>query len=217
MMLIGLALVFNGQIKNFIVKLLTENHRVETMTAEKINKNLDKEATFDFDAVESLDFDTIAKARLYQDQMAVIGGISIPQVNLNLPIIKGISNYAIAVGAGTMKEDQRMGEGNYALASHHMNNDSLLFGPLVNINLGDTIYITDLTNIYEYKVSYKEYVTPDRVDVIDDVPDKKMITLVTCDYTGDNRLIVQGTLSKVVPTGEADTQMMDAFNLPKNS
>jgi len=217
MMLIGLALVFNGQIKNFIVKLLTENHRVETMTAEKINKNLDKEATFDFDAVESLDFDTIAKARLYQDQMAVIGGISIPQVNLNLPIIKGISNYAIAVGAGTMKEDQQMGEGNYALASHHMNNDSLLFGPLVNINLGDTIYITDLTNIYEYKVSYKEYVTPDRVDVIDDVPDKKMITLVTCDYTGDNRLIVQGTLSKVVPTGEADTQMMDAFNLPKNS
>ena len=53
-------------------------------------------------------------------KLPVIGGIAIPEVEINLPIFKGLDNVNLFYGAGTMKPDQRMGEGNYSLASHHI-------------------------------------------------------------------------------------------------
>lgn len=220
MLIVGLALVFNGQIKNFLVRWMSNHNRIENVTKEDIQSNLAKEADFDFDAVISLDFETVAKARLYQDQLYVVGGIAIPEVGLNLPIFKGVSNYSLSAGAGTMKEDQKMGEGNYALASHNMNDHRLLFGPLMDIpdpSIETPMYITDLEYIYEYKVTVKKYIDPRHGEIIDDVPDKKMITLVTCDYSGNERLIIQGELVKKVSTKKASDQIIKAFDLEKNS
>lgn len=217
LLIIGLALIFNEQIKNQIVKQTTATNRIEHMTPKKIKKNEQKKADFNFEQVKSLDFDTIIQARLNQDQLAILGGIAVPSVQLNLPIIKGVSNYSLAVGAGTMKEEQVMGSGNYALASHHMINESLLFSPLVNVNTGALIYLTDLSNVYTYKITMKEYVTPDQVQVIDDVADKKLVTLVTCDTTGNKRLIVQGELVSASSTKDASKEAKEAFNIATNT
>lgn len=217
LLVIGLALVFNEQIKSLFVQNMTTSNQVDKLTVKKITRNKQKKATFDFNSVESLDFDTIVRAQLYKDKLAVIGGIAAPSVKLNLPIIKGVSNYALAVGAGTMKEDQKMGEGNYALASHHMINESLLFSPLVNIKQDAVVYLTDLSTIYTYKVTSTEYVTPDRVDVIEDVPGKKLLTLVTCDTTGNKRLIVHCELSSSTTTKKASADAKKAFNIQKNT
>lgn len=138
-------------------------------------------------------------------------------MNLNLPILLGISNYAVMVGAGTMKADQKMGEGNYALASHHMIQPEKLFGPLTEITLGDKIYLTDLNYIYTYKTTYKEYVPPNRTDLIDDVPNEKLVTLVTCDATGANRLVVQGQLLHKTSQEKASQQMIEAFDIETNT
>lgn len=216
-LLIGLALVFNGQIKNWLVNQMTNSHNIAQTSAKDIKNNLDKDATFDFDAVKSLDFQTVVKSKLYQDQLYVLGGIAIPDVKLNLPIFKGVSNYSLIVGAGTMKPEQQMGKGNYALASHHMLEENLLFGPLVRVELGQKMYITDLDDIYEYEITYKEYVDPTRVDLIEDVDDKKLLTLVTCDETGNQRLIVQGELKSVTSNKKASKKMIAAFNLDKNT
>ena len=35
-----------------------------------------------------------------------------------------------------MRPDQKMGEGNYPLAGHHLKQKNLLFGPLENIKTG---------------------------------------------------------------------------------
>lgn len=214
--LVGLALAFNGQIKDFIVKYMTNHQSVAKIDKKEIQKNQKSKASFDFGKVKSLDFQTIVEARLHQDQLATIGGIAIPQVKLNLPIIKGVGEYALAVGAGTMKEKQVMGKGNYALASHHMINQSLLFSPLVNIKIGAKIYLTDLTYIYTYKVDRKEYVQPTAVEVIDDVPKKVMVTLVTCDDDGSRRLIVQGKFVKKTPVKKASKKMKKAFDMKAN-
>ena len=110
LLLIGLALVFNNQIKNYLVKDTTNKHTISNVTREDVKKNEEKEATFDFDQVESLDFNLVAQATKGRDTgLNTIGGIAIPSVKLNLPIFKGVSNYVLAVGAGTMKEEQRMG------------------------------------------------------------------------------------------------------------
>lgn len=215
--LIGLVLVFNGAIKNFLVKNMTDTHQVNKVDAATIQKNKNKSADFDFDAVESIDLNAVLNARLHPEDVAILGGIAIPSVSLNLPIIKGVSNYSLIVGAGTMKPDQEMGKGNYALASHHMIQQNLLFGPLVNIEMGAAIYLTDLEYVYVYETSFKEYVAPNRTELIDDVPGKTLVTLVTCDNTGAQRLIVQGTFKKKVPISKASNEMAKAFDIDTNN
>ncbi len=218
LLLIGLSLVFNNQIKNYLVKDTTQKHTVSNVTRDDVKKNEKKEATFDFDQVNSLDFNLVAQATKGRDTgLDTIGGIAIPSVKMNLPIFKGVSNYVLAVGAGTMKEEQVMGKGNYALASHYMYEPSLLFAPLVNVELGDTILLTDLEYIYEYKTVSKEYVEPTRVEVIDDVKDKEMVTLVTCDVSGANRLIVQGELVRKVTGKVAPKDMQEAFEMDQTN
>lgn len=217
LLLIGLAFVFNGQIKNWLVSLMSSDHQVSKISSDQIKKNEDADATFDFAAVNSVDWETVLKARLNQDKMAIIGGIAIPSVQLNLPIIKGQDNYALAVGAGTMKADQKMGYGNYPLASHHMINKRLLFSPLYNVKNGDTVYLTDLEYIYVYKITESMFVEPNRVDLIDDVEGQTLLTLVTCDNTGANRLIVRADYKKKVKMNKATKEMKDAFDLAENN
>ncbi|MFW7433552.1 class A sortase [Vagococcus carniphilus] len=218
LLLVGLSLVFNNQIKNYLVKDTTKKHTISNVTRADVKKNEKKDATFDFDQVESLDFNLVAQATKGRDTgLDTIGGIAIPSVKMNLPIFKGVSNYVLAVGAGTMKEDQRMGEGNYALASHYMYEPTLLFAPLVNVELGDTILLTDLEYIYEYKTVYKEYVEPTRVEVIDDVKGKELVTLVTCDVSGANRLIVQGELVRKVNGKDSPKSMQEAFEMDQTN
>lgn len=74
-------------------------------------------------------------------------GIAIPEISMNLPIFKGLDNVGLYYGAGTMKAEQQMGEGNYALASHHVfgitGASDMLFSPLDRAKEGMKIYITD--------------------------------------------------------------------------
>ena len=218
LLLVGLALVFNNQIKNYLVKDTTNKHTISNVTRADVKKNEQKDATFDFDQVESLDFNLVAQATKGRDTgLNTIGGIAIPSVKLNLPIFKGVSNYVLAVGAGTMKEEQQMGRGNYALASHYMYDPTLLFAPLVNVELGQSVLLTDLEYIYEYKVTYKEYVEPSRVEVIDDVENKQLVTLVTCDVSGTNRLIIQGELVREVKGTDAPKYMQEAFEMDQTN
>ncbi|MEG2707995.1 MAG: class A sortase [Vagococcus sp.] len=218
LLLVGLALVFNNQIKNYLVKDTTNKHTISNVTRADVKKNEQKDATFDFDQVESLDFNLVAQATKGRDTgLNTIGGIAIPSVKLNLPIFKGVSNYVLAVGAGTMKEEQQMGRGNYALASHYMYDPTLLFAPLVNVELGQSVLLTDLEYIYEYRVTYKEYVEPSRVEVIDDVENKQLVTLVTCDVSGTNRLIIQGELVREVKGTDAPKYMQEAFEMDQTN
>ena len=54
-----------------------------------------------------------------------------------------------------MKPDQKMGEGNYSLASHHIftaeNASQMLFSPLVNAKAGK-IYLTDKDKVYTMRL-----------------------------------------------------------------
>lgn len=217
LLLLGLLLIFHQPIKNFLLTQISNQYSIAQVTPEEIESNQANEASYDFNAVESVDFKSVINARLNPEQVSIVGGIAIPTVNLNLPILLGLSNYAVMVGAGTMKEEQKMGENNYALASHHMIQPEKLFGPLTEITLGDKIYLTDLNYIYTYKTTYKEYVPPNRIDLIDDVPNEKLVTLVTCDATGANRLVVQGQLLHKTSQEKASQQMIEAFDIETNT
>lgn len=215
LLVLGLALIFNTQIRNWLIQKNGQNYAISKLTPQEIEKNMEKDVSFDFEAVESLSTEAVLRAQLANKSLPVIGAVAVPSVEINLPIFKGLSNVALLTGAGTMKSDQQMGsEGNYALASHRIQDGISLFSPIERIQLGEVIYITDLNNIYTYKATFVEKVEPTRVDLIDDVPGKKMITLVTCgDMDAITRVVVQGELAQVTPIKDATKAMTTAFQM----
>ncbi|KAF1290792.1 class A sortase [Candidatus Enterococcus leclercqii] len=210
----GLVLVFNNQIKNFLMDRNTEKFAVSKLSREEIVANEEKPATFDFDAVVPASSEAVFKAQWQNRELPVIGGVALPAVGINLPIFKGLSNEALLWGAGTMFEEQVMGQGNYSLASHRAYDKGYLFEPLDQTKIGDPIYLTDLENIYTYKATLNIKVVPTDTQYIDEVPGKKLITLITCDAIGGkNRIVVQGELQSVTPIKEASNELKSAFGI----
>ena len=219
LILLSLALIFNAQIRDLFMVWNTNKYQVSQVTKEKIEENKETEGHFDFDSVKSISSEAVLAAQWDAQQLPVIGGIAIPEVEINLPIFKGLDNVNLFYGAGTMKANQKMGEGNYSLASHHIftaeNASQMLFSPLVNAKEGMKIYLTDKDKVYTYEIREVKHVTPDRVDEIEDRDGIKEITLVTCvDYDATERIIVKGDFKEVKAYSETSDDILSAFNKP---
>lgn len=219
--LVALALIFNSSIRNMIMVWHTNQYQVSKVSKEEIKQNKAVESSFEFSEVQSLSTETVINAQWQAQKLPVIGGISIPEVSMNLPIFKGLDNVGLYYGAGTMKEDQQMGQGNYSLASHHVfgitGASDMLFSPLDRAKIGMKIYITDKDKIYTYTISSIESVAPERVDVINDTEGVAEITLVTCeDAAATSRTIVKGTLESTIDYDKAPKDILDAFSRSYN-
>ena len=219
LILLSLVLIFNSKIRNMFMVWNTNKYQVSQVTKEKIEENKEAEGNFDFDSVKSISSEAVLAAQWDAQQLPVIGGIAIPEVEINLPIFKGLDNLNLFYGAGTMKANQKMGEGNYSLASHHIftaeNASQMLFSPLVNAKAGMKIYLTDKDKVYTYEIREVKHVTPDRVDEIEDRDGIKEITLVTCvDYDATERIIVKGDFKEVKAYSETSDDVLSAFNKP---
>lgn len=219
LILLSLALIFNSKIRNIFMVWNTNKYQVSQVSKEKLEENNNSEGNFDFNSVKSISSEAVLSAQWDAQQLPVIGGIAIPEVEINLPIFKGLDNVNLFYGAGTMKPNQKMGEGNYSLASHHIftaeNASQMLFSPLVNAKAGMKIYLTDKDKVYTYEIREVKHVTPDRVDEIDDREGINEITLVTCvDYDATERIIVKGDLKDIKPYSETPSDVIAAFNKP---
>ena len=219
LIILSLLLIFNAPIRNMIMVWHTNQYQVIKVDKKTIDKNKEVKTSFDFQHVQSLSTEAVINAQWQAQKLPVIGGISIPELNMNLPIFKGLENVALYYGAGTMKPDQRMGEGNYSLASHHIftaeNASQMLFSPLVNAKAGMKIYLTDKDKVYTYEITEVKRVTPDRVDEIEDRDGVKEITLVTCvDYNATERIIVKGIFKESKAYSETSEDILKAFNQP---
>ncbi|MFB6499696.1 class A sortase [Bacillus haynesii] len=193
----GILFVLSPFIKESIIINLSKTKSFE-LTAEQAEQNNAQKASFDFDAIQPPSFMETVTAGLDRESKAVIGRITISSVNIKLPILKGTTNQNLLYGATTMRPDQKMGEGNYPLAGHHMKRESLLFGPLINIEKGDTVKITDFKKDYIYVVTSKQFISEMDTDVIQETKEKE-ITLITCDKAvrTEGRLAVKGKLIHV--------------------
>lgn len=219
-LVVGLIVLANKPIQQYAMKQTTKTYDISEITKQDIEKNKKRVGSFEFDQVKEIDTARILKSQLGESkkELPVVASIAIPSVSIRLPIFKGISNENLLYGAGTMKEGQVLGEGNYALASHHSDQPELLFTPLENVTEGADIYVTDLSDVYTYTVTSKRTVAPTEVEVIDDVPGSTLITLVTCgDLTMTTRVIVQGTLRDKTSMENLSTEAEEAFKLPVKS
>ena len=208
MFTIALGLIFHSQVSGWLIQSYHP-----ALTAEELRNNLNAETTYDFASVEDMDIQKVAAARASNTKLNIIGLISVPEINMNLTITPGVDNQALALAAGTLNEDQKMGEGNYALAAHHMVSEEALFGPIATKGkVGQKVYITDLEKVYEYKITKRDLIKATDVEIIDPVEGKKLITLITCDATGDKRWMAQGKLVKSYDMDEAPKKALDGFS-----
>ncbi|EPI08716.1 class A sortase [Enterococcus faecalis] len=111
----------------------------------------------------------------------VLGSIEIPSIQLNMPILEGISYERMLYGAVTVLENQTMGQGNYVLAAHNAGVDGLMFSSLGNVAVGETITLQDRSgHAYTYKVKEQRHVNMTDTSVLD-ITRKPTLTLITCD------------------------------------
>lgn len=221
LVILGLALIFNKPIRNAIIAWNTNRYQVSNVSKKDIDNNKSAKTSYDFDKVESISTEKVLAAQMAAQKLPVIGGIAIPDLKVNLPIFKGLDNAGLYYGAGTMKENQVMGENNYALASHHVfgmtGSSQMLFSPLERAKAGMKIYLTDKNKIYTYVITQVQTVEPEHVEVIDDEPGKTEITLVTCtDAEATARTIVHGTYEGEVSFSKASKTVKKAFRQTYN-
>lgn len=220
MIVIGFLLLFSKPISHYIIGLRSNDYQVSKVSKATIAKNETAEATYDFSSVKSVSM----KSLLTSDgtDLPVVGGIAIPDLSINLPIFKGVTNDNLLYGAGTMKDNQVMGgENNYALASHHVfgltGSSQMLFSPLEKVKVGMAIYLTDKSMIYTYKITEIVSVSPKQTEVLNDVVGESTLTLVTCeDKEATKRLIVKATLTDSITYQKATKTQMKAFSYSYN-
>jgi sortase A len=222
LILFALALIFNRQIKNEVIKSyqpkVTRKMVEESqMRQKKQTTRHSKNVSYNFKKVKSLDFETAMRARMNTQQLEVVGEILVPKAAIHLPIGLGVANQTLALAAGTMRADQKMGKGNYPLAGHHMVNRHVLFGPLYfKTKVGDNVYLTDMKTIYHYRVYRRTFIAATRVDVIKQTK-KPILTLITCDATGAGRLMIRGKLVDRYRLSQATAKLKRALLRPANN
>lgn len=207
LLVIGIFLVLSPTITKHLINSYQPN-----ITKKEIAKNQKTPGEYNYADVKKLSLANVAQARAQAGNIKIIGEIAIPADHIHIPIAKGITNTTLALSAGTFREDMKMGHGNYALAGHNMADHSpILFSPLYDYaKKGQKIYITDLTNIYTYTIYQRKIINPSDVQVVKNTK-QSITTLVTCDETGNKRLMVRGYLSNKQKLKNAPKHIQNLF------
>ena len=189
-------------------KIKEASEIVEQVPAQTLKRNEEKvikKENFNFENVQEISPTSTFLSAGNIDKSLLLGQIVIPSVNMNLPIFKGTTNDNLLAGATTMKESDKMGQGNFTLAGHYNKDKSILFGSLMDVKVGDIIRVTDKVNIYEYKVYDTVTIDDKALYMIDDeralIHGNNIISLMTCYYSSDTgkRYFVLGDFVKKSP------------------
>lgn len=199
--MVSLALIFNQPIANWIL---------ENQSGQVVKPN--NQANYNYGQVKSLSSTDVLKARMKHHNY--IGALAMPAQNMSTPIVEGVANSDLAVGAGTLRPHMKMGKGNYALAGHNMDTTApVLFSPLYqafakgpNTMNGQKIYVSDLKRVYVYKVDQSAEISPKAVNVINNTS-RPILTLITCNYSGSQRIMVRASYQKSYPFGHASAKV----------
>ena len=127
-----------------------------------------------------------------------LGYITIPKIDVNLPIYEGTGYDVLTHGIGHLSETSYPlgGESTHsALSGHRGLAEAELFTNLDKLVLGDRFYLHILDEVLAYQVDQVLVVEPEQVEALEIVEGEDLCTLVTCTPIGINshRLLVRGT------------------------
>lgn len=126
----------------------------------------------------------------------VIGYITVPQLNIQLPVYCGTSEEVLNVAIGHLQGSSLPvgGESTHAVVVAHRGLPSAkLFSDLDKLVVGDEFTITILNETFTYQVDEINIVLPDETQKLNIIKGEDHVTLVTCTPYGINshRLLVR--------------------------
>ena len=132
-----------------------------------------------------------------------IGRISIPVIDLVMPIAEGATLYNLRVAIGHYTPSAPLGQdGRSVLLGHRMYSYGSHFNRLDEVAVDDQIIIEDKNFRYTYTVDQIDRVLPSELMAAIYAPaDGSRIMLVTCDpvRVASHRLLVRGALTQTEP------------------
>ena len=127
----------------------------------------------------------------------IMGFISIPSIDVDLPIYHGTSSEVLEQGIGHLEGTSLPVGGNNThcvLTGHTGLSNAKLFTDLIELEEGDIFFLNVMDEKLAYEVDQILVVEPDELDALYIVDGKDYCTLVTCTPYGINshRLLVRG-------------------------
>ena len=113
----------------------------------------------------------------------VFGVISIPAMELNMPILLGATEKNLAEGAAHLSQTSLPIGGNNTncvIAGHRGYNGASYFRYIEKLRIGDCVSITNLWETLEYRVVQIKIIYPNEVEEILIQEDRDLLTLLTC-------------------------------------
>ena len=197
--LIGsILIIFGNQITAHIARSTTQHTVVKKISQDDLKKENEK-ADYDWSNVSNSNVLDSLSAKM-QSQSSPIAILTQPEAKVATTVVAGLDKYQLNLSAGTISADQKLGEGNYVLVGHHVpKSEWALFSGIYYFGKpGQKIYLTDLNKVYEYTVTNVKFVEETDTDIVRQskvdsednghTPGVPMLTLISCDITGDKRI-----------------------------
>lgn len=118
--------------------------------------------------------------------------LNIPKLAINYPVIAETSDELLKISINKYFGPNPNEIGNYCIAGHNYITNQF-FGNLKDIQNGDIMFLTDITNRRIKYVVYEKYITnADDVNCTSQLTNgKREVTLITCTNINDERLVVK--------------------------
>lgn len=128
------------------------------------------------------------------------GLIEIPEIELEMPLVKGADSYSLRAAIGWWPQSAEMGTaGNCAVFGHRMVTYGRHFNRLDELKAGDKVMLYNMDgNLFTYVVTGSEIIEPKAlIDTLYQHNEGFQLTLVTCTPTGvgSQRLLVYAELA----------------------
>lgn len=178
---------------------------IETIEDEQLNAELNK--AYDYNdklfqtqgvyigSISSYLTDEAYSSLLDHTNTGIMGYITIPKINVELPIYHGTEETVLSIGVGHLQTSSLPVGGNNThsiLTGHRGLPSSKLFTRLDELKINDLFYIDICGETLAYQINEINVIEPSEVDKLDIQADKDIVSLITCTPYGINthRLVV---------------------------
>lgn len=161
----------------------------------------------------------------YEQQLQVLddgimGILSIPRLDLRLPVYHGTGEEALSKGAGHLVSSSLpigSASGRAVVSAHRGLMQAELFTRLDEMEEGDLFVMETAGMTLAYRVHEIEVIRPDEVEALAIEPGRDLMTLMTCTPYGinDHRLLVHGERTEWNETVKAESE--EQYEAPKMS
>lgn len=179
---------------------------------ERVEAPITSEEFFPYNIPTTPSVDDVIKARTSIN--GFYGFIASENSEINSPIWRGLSDYALYRGGALWDRNMEFGKGHIVAFGHNVT-DRYLFGQLSRLRSGSKVYMYQGSKVYVYEIydsrsgwdNESEYVNKG-------IEGKETCTLVTCIgmYPTSARYFVKAKLVGVVEDGDSMQAIKDRYN-----